>query len=912
MKRQIKRVLSLLLVFAIVISCQVPVWAEDAEYIEEIIQVTDEANEVTDEVAETEGETSEASDDVENEKETIVLDNIEESKNKTILYVATDGKDSNPGTIDKPLATLNGAKNKIREIKSANALGEGGAVVYFRSGEYTVTNGTVFEEEDSGKKGAHIIYRNYPDEEVNFIGGAYLDWNDFKPVEDKRILERIVDTNAREHIVSVDLHALGFTDLPEQTWPGTYSYYSGMGKLLKEKYGVVKPSDNSPELVINGVGATIARYPNDGEMEIGAIIEDGNFMEAEEPAEFVVNDTRIKNWTKAEDAILYGTFKYSWASLASPLGEVVEAKNSLRTKYPIYYGSATGQLFHIYNLIEELDMPGEYYIDRKKGILYLYPPQESVEEVIYTLHTGSMLQFNGADYITVKGLNMKYTRGNFVNIGKNSENIQFVDCDFTYNTSNGAVVVSGSNNQLYDCYFYDCSIGITTLVGDRPTLTRGNLVIENCKFERCDRINNTYSPAINIYDSVGVKVYHNELSEADHCILQLGGNFNDISFNEIHHAVTSTDDMGAIYSGRNLTMRGNVYKNNYVHDIGGEERGTIGVFAFYFDDHWESADVVGNVIADVTGAAMTGAGSYNVIHNNIMVNVGTVSGESIRITRSWDYGNVTSYEPLFETVKAMPVDSKVWIDAFPEIVNVIGEDGMPDIYNNIVITNNMFYNSPQPNICDEAKATIKYENNVFYKKGKDDPGFFDIENEIYHLKDDSIVYTDIPDFKPIPFTRMGRYNERAMLRASKGFVFCTDSPYVLNKGERIKTDKNQAIVKNGTVYVPLRTGADAIAGNITYDEATDKIVVSANGKLLEFTDGATNEVTVNGTSYTLSKSIVNIDGSNYLAVSDIANIFDMHLVHYGNLTVLSNVEELFNLEADTNLMRYLETLLTLY
>ena len=202
------------------------------------------------------------------------------------------------------------------------------------------------------------------------------------------------------------------------------------------------------------------------------------------------------------------------------------------------------------------------------------------------------------------------------------------------------------------------------------------------------------------------------------------------------------------------------------------------------------------------------------------------------------------------------------------------------------------------------------EGNVFYKE---DPGFLDAENEIYLLKEDSVVYTDIPDFKPIPFTRMGRYNERAIDRAARGYVFCTDSPYVLNKGERVKTDKNQAIVQNGTVYVPLRTGSDAIGGTLMYAEETGKITVSANGKVLEFTDGATDKVTVSGSEYTLSKPIVNIDGSNYFAIADIANIFGMHLVHYGNLTVISDVEGLFEIEADdARLLRYLETLLTLY
>ncbi len=916
MKKQIKQILAGVLVLTLLVSCQLPVFAEDVQDTQETVQVTDEIGDATDVVAEAEAEEISEGEEMpeveESESKVVVLDGVEEAKDKTLLYVATDGKDSNPGTIDKPLATLTGARDKVRELKKNNQLADGGAVVYFRGGQYTVLNRTSFQEEDSGEEGAPIVYRNYPDEEVEFVGGAYLKLEQFKPVEDKDVLERIVDTEARKKIVCIDLFALGFTDIPEQLWPGTYSYYSKMGEYLKEHYGIEKPAYNSPEFVINGKGATLARYPNEGDMEIGDVVQEGNFENTDSPAEFALNDARLKYWTKAEDAILYGTFWYTWASLASPLGGVNVSKNTIKTKYPIYYGAAKGQLFYIYNLIEELDMPGEYYIDRKKGILYFYPPEESIDEMVYTLHTGSMFSFVNAHHIVVKGIDMKYSRGNFVGIEKKAKNIQIIDCEFTFNSTAGAVSINGSESQVYDCYFHDCSMGIVIYSGDRATLTRGNVVVENCKFERCDRKNKSYSPALYIMDSVGVRASYNDISEAEQNLIQFGGNLCEFSFNDIYDGVTNADDMGAIYSGRNLTMTGNVFKNNYVHDIGGKDRGVVGIFAFYFDDHWSAADVVGNVIANVSGSAATMAGSHNVFHNNILINVGQKSGRALNIERSYNYGNAASVQPLIDSVNAMPIHSKVWTDTFPELANVLDEDGQPQLYKNIVVTDNVLYDTPLPYICDEAMETATYENNVSYKSSKDDIGFFDLENEIYHLKEDSRVYTDIPGFKPIPFTRIGRYDERAIARAAKGFVFCTDSPYVIKDGERVKTEKNQAIVNNETIYVPLRTASDAIEGKLTYEEENGKISVSAKGKLLEFTDGATNEVSVSGMSYTLSKPIVNIDGSNYIAVADVANIFGMHLVHYSNLTVLSDEEELFHLEADSNILRYLETILTLY
>ena len=46
------------------------------------------------------------------------------------LYVALDGSDSNPGTIEKPFATLEGARDSIREIKRSQPFLSEGATVY--------------------------------------------------------------------------------------------------------------------------------------------------------------------------------------------------------------------------------------------------------------------------------------------------------------------------------------------------------------------------------------------------------------------------------------------------------------------------------------------------------------------------------------------------------------------------------------------------------------------------------------------------------------------------------------------------------------------------------------------------------------------------------------------------------------
>jgi hypothetical protein len=86
-------------------------------------------------------------------------------------YVATDGNDANPGTIEKPFATLEKARDTIRQTK-ARALTASGITVYVRHGSYFRTQSFTLTEQDSGEQGKAITYRAYPGEDVHLIGAA--------------------------------------------------------------------------------------------------------------------------------------------------------------------------------------------------------------------------------------------------------------------------------------------------------------------------------------------------------------------------------------------------------------------------------------------------------------------------------------------------------------------------------------------------------------------------------------------------------------------------------------------------------------------------------------------------------------------------------------------------------------------
>ena len=84
------------------------------------------------------------------------------------IFVAPNGDDANPGTPDKPLATLEGARLKVRQFKAANP-GKP-IIVEFASGTYRFDKTVSFTKEDSGSKGAPVVYRGVYDGETRFTG----------------------------------------------------------------------------------------------------------------------------------------------------------------------------------------------------------------------------------------------------------------------------------------------------------------------------------------------------------------------------------------------------------------------------------------------------------------------------------------------------------------------------------------------------------------------------------------------------------------------------------------------------------------------------------------------------------------------------------------------------------------------
>ena len=88
------------------------------------------------------------------------------------LIVSPEGDDSNKGTLESPLKTLKGAKEKLKVLKGTT---DDEITVWFRSGTYLFSEEITFDSSDY----SNVTYRSYPNEDVVFSGS--IDFTEWTP-----------------------------------------------------------------------------------------------------------------------------------------------------------------------------------------------------------------------------------------------------------------------------------------------------------------------------------------------------------------------------------------------------------------------------------------------------------------------------------------------------------------------------------------------------------------------------------------------------------------------------------------------------------------------------------------------------------------------------------------------------------
>ncbi len=664
-------------------------------------------------------------------------------------YVSPRGSDRNDGSIDRPFASPEKALEAIKKAKKI-AKKDQPMTIYFREGVYPRVSSLQIEGD------IPINFCAYSDEKVVFHGGKKIKGNKFKICNDRSILDRLLP-EARGKVVVIDLKKEGITDY---------------GIMKQHGFGSI-PEPAPMELFIEGTPQTLARYPNEGILQIGKVYDKGSVPRvgdfSNKGAVFGFEYDRPERWAKATDIWLHGKFSYGYNDDHLAVKQIDLKEKTISIVQPHIYGVLSNiyytreesaglsvRGYYAYNLLEEIDRPGEYYLDRKTGKLYLYPT-ESLENALIevSLLEDPFIKIKNATNVRIEGITFTCARGMGIYL-EDAKDVAIDGCTFS-NLGTVAVSMGRTLQKSKLEYFADgapnaevkisddfqsiaisnCSIyntgtgGIIASGGDRKKLISGNNSIENCEFHHTDRINETYSPSIKLF-GVGARVKNCSFYDLKHQAISFMGNDHVIEYCRFDRVCTDADDMGAIYTGRDPSSRGTVIRYNYFSNIQPKDKNTS-MCGVYVDDGSGGIIIDNNFFYRVGNqghyksfaAVYVHGGHDNRIVNNTFMDCMIAVGHNAWDNERWEnfLQGPLQIERLTQDVN---ITDSVYLKKYPELKNYFTEIGrrLNFVRENIYIRSQSVYNGDlfyRRNVCYDTPTADPEKLN--YEEIKEAAGF---------------------------------------------------------------------------------------------------------------------------------------------------------------------------------------------
>lgn len=307
------------------------------------------------------------------------------------FFVSPTGNDANPGTQAKPFATLLRAQEAVREAKGSAPM-----TVWLRGGTYYLAKTLEFTAEDSGTPNAPVTWQAWTDEQPVISGGIKLalKWEAF-----------------RNGILKARVPA-GFT---------------------------------TDQLFVNGERQILARYPN---FDPTVRILNGYAKDAFSPE-------RAARWADPRGGFIHAMHLHEWGDFHYLItGKDAEG----RLAYEGGWQNNRRMGMHaeyrfVENIFEELDAPGEWFLDAKTSTLYCQPPAglDLAAAIVEGVRLRHLIEINGTEanpveFISLRGLTFRHATRTFMD---NKEPLLRSDWT-TYR--GGAVLFNGAE----DCTLEDC------------------------------------------------------------------------------------------------------------------------------------------------------------------------------------------------------------------------------------------------------------------------------------------------------------------------------------------------------------------------------------------------------------------------------------------------------------------------
>jgi Right handed beta helix region len=658
--------------------------------------------------------------------------------NKKTYYVAGDGDDSSPGTIDHPFKTLAAAIDAVNKIT-----GPVNASIEIRQGVYSLNESLILAGKRSDTTRS-FTFSGYKNEKITIIGGSKLDNSKFKIVKDPNILNRL-PAIARGKVYVTDMKDQGITDF------GT----------MKD-YGFGAPElPPSLELFFNDEPLTLSRWPNSGVLPIGKVIKRGN-KKNKEPSVFMYdNFMQPDKWSQSTDKWIAGIFGVGWAYDYLPIDSIDTKSKTIYLKdapsYGLYEstdssthiisGARKSRGFYFFNILEEIDMPGEWYLDRPDGKLYIWPPGELTNAIIYaSILEEPMFKIIGISNISFKNISFASCRGIAVKID-NANNILFTNCDFSNTGLKAISAWTSSNVHISNCKFaHTGSGGIWLTGGDRKKLIPANNSVSNCEFYDYSRLYRCYAPAVGL-GGVSTSITNCYIHDApDQAIVFLGNN-HIISYNHIQNVCYGFSDMGSIYTGRDPSSAGTIITNNYFDSI---QNSTGAVTAVYIDDGSGGIGINNNLFyscGSAYGAVHINGGGNIKLENNVFVDCIKAITNNPWDNKGWINLYIRSESPYSKMLtKTVDIRSDVYLKQYPYLQNFFDTVNMNPRIN--YISNTILFNTKTLNTGNSFVISNTFSTDT-------NPGFADVNKKNFTMISIPREVQQWQGWSPVEFDKIG-------------------------------------------------------------------------------------------------------------------------------------------------------------